>query len=124
MTLQNIFLEIGNTLMKDMTRRGQQVFERIVVDHVARIAAGLEGPEGFYSPLLSGHVQEAIRLVGLRLRRPRELPITCPLCGEGSGSFTPKGYYLHLLRAHRQELLDLVQTEALRIAGAARAAGP
>jgi len=25
-----------------MTRRGQQVFERIVVDHVARIAAGLE----------------------------------------------------------------------------------
>ncbi len=107
-----------------MSRRGQDIFEGMVADHVARIAAGLESPTDFRSTALSGHVQEAVRLVAARLSAPRDSPAFCPLCGPRAGSFTRKGYYLHLLRVHRQEILDLVRREASRIAGAARALGP
>ena len=107
-----------------MSRRGQDLVDGLVADHVARIASGLEDPRQFRSTVLSGHIQEAVRLVGMRLSSPADSPAICPLCGPRGGTFTRKGYYLHLLRVHRQELLDLVRSEALRIAGAARALGP
>jgi len=47
-----------------MSRRGLQLVEATIVDHVARIASGLESPDSVDLSMLSGHYTEAVRLVG------------------------------------------------------------
>mgnify|MGYP001772531981 CR=1 FL=1 len=107
------------------SRRGAEVFERAIVEGVADIASGMAEPEGYSSPVLSSHYLDAVRLVGMRLRaRGPDGLLYCPFCGQRRGPFTPRGYYLHLLRSHRQEILELVQSEASRIASVSRALRP
>lgn len=107
-----------------MSRRSSELLEYVIVEHVAKIASGLESPESAELGILSGHYAEAVKLVGMRLRSLKDGVLTCALCNERRGSFTPRGYYLHLLRSHHPEILDLVRQEASRIAGASRASGP
>jgi len=107
-----------------MSRRGLQLVEATIVDHVARIASGLESPDSVDLSMLSGHYTEAVRFVGLRLRKVKDGVLVCALCDERRGTFTPRGYYFHLVRSHYPEILDLVRREASRIAGASRASGP
>lgn len=89
-------------------------FDSIIAESVAKIASGIEDPEEFSSNILSNHVIESIKKVGMNLRTTRDGINICYFCQKGP--FTKKGYYLHLMRSHYQSLIDLVEQESERIA--------
>ncbi len=107
-----------------MPRRREEIIESLMLEHVARIASGLEEAEKLDIPTLSGHYLEAVKNVGLRLRTMKNGLLVCAFCTERRGTFTPRGYYFHLLRSHRSDILELVRSEASRIAAASRASEP
>lgn len=84
-----------------------------IIRGASLIASSITEPEDYYSPLLSEHVLEAVRNVGLQLRPPRAFLFRCSLCGRDFD--TKRGYFLHLIRSHREEILQLVFLEAERI---------
>lgn len=89
-----------------------------IIKSTSKIAAALIEPEEFSSSLLSQHLLQAVRNVGLQLRISIGGYFKCPLC---SGVFeTKKGYFLHLTRSHREEILQLVYLEAERLIRSSR----
>ncbi|MEM1873760.1 MAG: hypothetical protein QXS85_03615 [Acidilobaceae archaeon] len=90
-----------------------KLVEQEVVRGVASIASALTEPESYCSPLLSKHLLDAVRNVGLQLRVLIGSSFKCPLCGR---VFTTKrGYFLHLTRSHKDMVIHLVFLESERV---------
>jgi hypothetical protein len=95
--------------------------ESRLVDYVARLAAGLEDPEGFRPRILSAAYTEAVVNVAMRVAEPRGGVLYCQLCGRGP--YTRRGIYLHLKRVHASEIVELVRDEVRRIESYAKRRG-